>query len=118
MELRKLIADLPGKKNSAYTFERGKTIRHPFANLASDVALARKSLTAWGVKAGMRVGIFAPNSYHWLVHDLALIDVGAISVAFTDDFAGRINEETLTPCSSRSQFCVRHCRPPNTPVGP
>ena len=95
MELRKLIADLPGKKNSAYTFERGKTIRHPFANLASDVALARKSLTAWGVKAGMRVGIFAPNSYHWLVHDLALIDVGAISVAFTDDFAGRINEETL-----------------------
>lgn len=96
MELRQLIADLPGKKSSAYTFERGKTVRHPFAALADDVAQARKSLTAWGVRPGMRVGIFAPNSYYWMVYDLALIDAGAISVAFTDDFAGNISDETLT----------------------
>lgn len=95
MELRNLIADLPGKKNSVYTFERGKIACHPFATLADDVAQARKSLTAWGVKPGMRVGIFAPNSYYWLVYDLALIDAGVISVAFTDDFVGAINDDLL-----------------------
>jgi acyl-coenzyme A synthetase/AMP-(fatty) acid ligase len=44
----------------------------------------------------MRVGIYAPNSYHWLVHDLALIAIGAISVPFTDDFAGAVNDDLLT----------------------
>ena len=44
---------------------------------------------------GMRVGIYAPNSYAWLVHDLALIEIGAISVPFTDDFAGQVNEDLL-----------------------
>ena len=43
----------------------------------------------------MRVGIYAPNSYHWLVHDLALIELGAISMPFTDDFAGKVNQELL-----------------------
>jgi long-subunit acyl-CoA synthetase (AMP-forming) len=95
VELRSLIAGLPGKRNSVYVFERGKTARHSFAALADDVAHARQLLTSWGVKAGMRVGIFAPNSYHWLVYDLALIDIGAISVAFTDDFTGAVNEELL-----------------------
>ena len=44
---------------------------------------------------GTRVGIYAPNSYAWLVHDLALIELGAISVPFTDDFAGKVNQELL-----------------------
>ena len=95
MELRKLIADLPGKKSSAYTFDRGKIVKHDFADLADDVAKARQALVAWGVKPGMRVGIFAPNSIHWLIYDLALIDAGVISVAFTDDFVGAINDELL-----------------------
>lgn len=95
VELCKLIAALPGKKNSIYTFERGKIVRHPFAAIADDVAQARKNLTEWGVTPNMRVGIFAPNSYHWLIHDLALIDIGAISVAFTEDFSGGVNDEIL-----------------------
>jgi long-subunit acyl-CoA synthetase (AMP-forming) len=95
VELRKLIADFPGKKNSVCIFDRGKITRHPFASLANDVAQARGALTAWGVRPGMRVGIFAPNSYQWLVYDLALIDLGVISVAFTDDFAGAVNDELL-----------------------
>ncbi len=50
-------------------------------------ALASGGACAWG--------IYAPNSYRWLVHDLALIDIGAVSVPFTDDFAGQINDELL-----------------------
>jgi long-subunit acyl-CoA synthetase (AMP-forming) len=41
----------------------------------------------------MRVGIRAPNSYQWIVYDLALIQLRAVSVAFTDDFANMSAEE-------------------------
>lgn len=95
MELRSLIDRLPTKKGAVYTFERGKAVKHPHAELSGDVARARAALEGWGVKPGMRIGIYAPNSYSWLVHDLALIAIGAISVPFTDDFAGAINEDLL-----------------------
>jgi long-subunit acyl-CoA synthetase (AMP-forming) len=95
MEFRSLLAGLPGKKQAIYVFERGKVTRHPHAALHDDVVRVRENLRAWGVKAGSRVGIYAPNSYQWLVHDLALIDLGAISVPFTDDFVGRINQTLL-----------------------
>lgn len=95
MELRSLIADLPRKKGTAYVFRRGQTTPHPFCQLADDVTRVRGHLAGWGVRAGMRVGIYAPNCYEWLVHDLALVGLGAISVPFTDDFAGQVNEELL-----------------------
>src|SRR5436190_375268 len=31
MDFRSLVAALPGKKASVYTFDRGKTVRHPHA---------------------------------------------------------------------------------------
>ena len=95
MQFHSLIAALPGKKSAIYTFERGKSARHSHAALHDDVVRVRESLRAWGVKAGARVGIYAPNSYHWLVHDLALIELKAISVPFTDDFAGKVNQALL-----------------------
>src|SRR5262249_21395747 len=95
MDFHSLIAALPGKKGAVYSFERGKAVRHPHAALHEDAARVREELRAWGVKAGTRVGIYAPNSYHWLVHDIALIGLGAISVPFTDDFAGKVNQNLL-----------------------
>jgi long-chain acyl-CoA synthetase len=95
MEFDSLLAALPGKKRAIYVFERGKTGRHPHALLHDDVVRVRENLRIWGVKAGTRVGIYAPNSYHWLVHDLALIELGAISVPFTDDFVGKVNQALL-----------------------
>jgi long-chain acyl-CoA synthetase len=95
MEFRQLVAALPRKKSAIYTFERGQAACHPHAALLDDVLHTRDALSAWGVKRGSRVGIYAPNSYAWLVHDLALIELGAISVPFTDDFAGKVNQELL-----------------------
>ena len=74
--LRSLVASLPSKKSAVYTLERGKPVRHPYAGLSGDVARARADLVRWGVKANTRVGIYAPNSYPWLVYDLALIESG------------------------------------------
>ncbi len=95
MDFRSLVAALPGKKGAIYTFERGKTARYSHAALHGDVIRARENLRAWGVKAGTRVGIYAPNSYPWLVYDLALTELHAVSMPFTDDFAGKINQELL-----------------------
>ena len=90
-----MVASLRGKKSAIYTFEHGHAECHPHAALHDDVLRVRSALSNWGVKAGARVGIYAPNSYSWLVHDLALIELGAISVPFTDDFAGTVNEALL-----------------------
>jgi long-subunit acyl-CoA synthetase (AMP-forming) len=95
MEFGSLVAALPGKKGATYTFERGKIAQHPHSLLYRDVVRVRDALQSWGVRRGMRVGIYAPNSYHWLVHDLALIEIGAISMPFTDDFAGKIDQALL-----------------------
>jgi len=95
MKFRSLVASLPGKKGAIYTFDRGRSERYSYPVLHNDVIRTRDRLRAWGVSAGMRVGIYAPNSYHWLVHDLALIELQAISVPFTDDFAGKVNQALL-----------------------
>jgi len=95
MQLHHLIEALPGKKSSAYVFERGRITQHRHADLHADILRMRDRLAGWGVVPGMRVGIYAPNSYWWLVHDLALVALGAVSVPFTDDFAGKISRELL-----------------------
>ena len=95
MEFGALLASLPSRKGSVYVFDKGKILKHPFAELAKDVARAIDDLRRWGIAQGQRVGLFAPNCYFWLVYDLAIIKLGAISVPFTDDFAGKLDRDTL-----------------------
>ena len=101
MNLGEVVASLPTKRAAVYIFERGKVAKHPYALLAHDIARALENLRSWGVAAGSRVGIFAPNSYHWLVYDLAMIEMGAVSVPFTDDFAGKIDRDAAGQISDQ-----------------
>jgi long-subunit acyl-CoA synthetase (AMP-forming) len=73
--------------NRILTFEKGQVVERSHATFSADVKTACAELTAWGVKPGMRVGIRAANCYEWIVYDIALIELRAVSVAFTDDFA-------------------------------
>ena len=41
------------------------------------------------------MGICAANSLEWVVYDLALIELRAVSVAFTDDFANTDRAELV-----------------------
>src|SRR5262249_23263796 len=91
MEFGSLVASLPDRKSAVYVFDGGKVTKHPFAELAKDVARAVDNLRRWGLHAGSRVGIYAGNCYPWLVYDLAIIKLGAVSVPFTEDFAGKID---------------------------
>lgn len=89
MDLRKLTACISEQKrqNTIVTFEKGQTVRRTHEVVSRDVKAAVNRLTAWGIRAGMRVGIYACNCYEWIIYDLALLDLRAVSVAFTDDFA-------------------------------
>jgi long-chain acyl-CoA synthetase len=94
MEITKLVARLPGRsKSSVFTFEKGQVTRRTHEAVHGDVQAACAELAAWGVRPGMRVGIRAPNCYPWIVYDLALIELRAVSVAFTEDFADLSAEE-------------------------
>lgn len=73
-------------ENFVFALQAGRVLKKSHAELHGDVMAAVELLRRWGVKPGMRVGIRASNCYEWLVYDLALLTVRALSVAFTDDF--------------------------------
>ncbi|MCK1502138.1 AMP-binding protein [Bradyrhizobium sp. 188] len=94
MDLRQIsrrIAD--HKDNAVFTFESGQTVRRNFPTVSDDIAQARARLARCGIERGMRVGIRSPNCYDWLVHDIALLDLGAVSIAFTAEFEKASREE-------------------------
>ena len=94
MDLTKLVAQLPLRtSNSIYSYENGRVAQRTHADVYRDVRAAVAALESWGVKAGMRVGIRAFNCYQWIVYDLAIIELRAVSVAFTDDFNTATAEE-------------------------
>ena len=95
MKFDQLAACFSTRKGGIITLIQGRSVRHTYAALADDVAQARACLKDWGIEAGVRVGIFAPNSRAYIAYDLALIDLGTISVPFTDDFAGLLNRELV-----------------------
>jgi long-chain acyl-CoA synthetase len=95
MDLHNLVSNLPTRDGALYTVERGATVKRSYNKLYLDCIQAQYSLRSWGVCAGTRVGIYAPNSYYWLVYDLALIEIGAVSVAFSEDFKDEIGEDLL-----------------------
>ncbi|HEV2314074.1 MAG TPA: long-chain fatty acid--CoA ligase [Candidatus Acidoferrales bacterium] len=53
---------------------------HSSAEMLRRIAGLSKALAALGVKAGDRVGLFAPNSPEWHVADFAVLGLGAMDV--------------------------------------
>lgn len=97
MDLRKLTSHIFEKKhqNVIVTFEKGQIIRRNHETFYVDVKAACARLKDWGVQAGMRVGIQAHNCYEWIVYDVALLELRALSVALTDDFASTSADELI-----------------------
>ena len=95
MQLSELICSLPEKTGALHMLENGLPVRRPYSSLYQDACAAQAQLREWGVVKGSRVGIYAPNSYRWVVYDLALVALGAISVPFTDDFNGAVDSNLI-----------------------
>ena len=90
IDLRSLQTRIAAQRhdNTVFTFEEGQVVARSHAQVHADVAAACARLTEWGLKPGMRVGIRSPNCYEWVIYDLALLELRAVIVGFTDDFAG------------------------------
>ena len=88
MDIRELTKRLKERQysNVIITFEEGKVVSRTHRQVYTDVAVAVGQLFNWGIRSGMRVGILAPNCYRWIVFDLALIELRAVSVALTTGF--------------------------------
>ena len=83
------------------------------SELQRQVEYTACGLIGLGVQAGDAVAILAPTSYEWLLLDLALLSIGAITVPiYESDSAAQI-EHILTDAPSRPSSSTRW--PPNTP---
>lgn len=107
MDLRRLIAHMSEQKhqNHIITFEKGQVLKRTHETVQADVMAACARLKAWGIRPGMRVGIWAPNCYEWIIYDVALLELRALTVAFTDDF-GPMSADDLIEKYSLSLLLV------------
>ena len=113
MDLRKLVERLQGREeNNVVAFENKRVVRRTHATLYEDVQVARAALEGWGVRPGDRVGLYGSNCYQWLVYELAMIELRAVSAAFTDDFADK-SPEQLSEEYSLSLLLVRAPKEPD-----
>ncbi|MES2938888.1 MAG: AMP-binding protein [Pseudomonadota bacterium] len=72
-------------------YHAGNDVRQQsFPAMAADVERIAQRLAAGGIGAGVRVGILADNCYEWLVHDLALLQLGAICVPTPVEHFGQL----------------------------
>lgn len=92
-KLKSRLRELPQQKIIYY--EGAKLASRSYPELARDVEQVVEHLGAGGVRAGMYVGLLAPNCYEWAVYDLALLELGAITVALPMDFFGNDAPEEL-----------------------
>ena len=75
-----------------------------FATLVADVDALATALLERGVVRGDRVGVIAENRYEWLLVDLALASIGAISVPRGGDTSPRELEFILRHSGCRTVF--------------
>jgi long-subunit acyl-CoA synthetase (AMP-forming) len=97
MDLRQLTWHISEQrhKNEIVTFEKGQIVRRTHQQFCDDVTQACERLRNCGVQRGMRVGLWACNCYEWIVYDVSLLELRAVSVAFTDDFVGMSADELI-----------------------
>jgi long-chain acyl-CoA synthetase len=85
VDLNHLIARIETQGRARVKYYRdGRWQQASAAEFLADVATVAARLETWGVQPRSRVGIQASNCYEWLVHDLALLKLGAVSVAIPD----------------------------------
>jgi amino acid adenylation domain-containing protein len=97
MDLMRMIDDLASSSDNTITFydHEDKVVVKNYVSVHADVMNVVNKLRQCGVKAGMRIGLLATNSYEYVVYDLALIHMECISVSLPEEFANRSTDEML-----------------------
>ncbi|TWT30758.1 AMP-dependent synthetase/ligase [Blastopirellula retiformator] len=71
---------ISGEAPALWTYEEGQFRSCTWNDLAADVAAVAASLRRLGVSPGERVAVELPNCHEWIVADLAIAAIGAVSV--------------------------------------
>lgn len=66
----------------------GKLVTRTFTEVHGDVSALADALRAAGLGAGDLVGVAGPNSYEWVLADIALLALGCVPVALAVEGAG------------------------------
>jgi long-subunit acyl-CoA synthetase (AMP-forming) len=103
MQLAEILGRLSGRNNTlTFLADNGEETIKSFHDLSTDTQILIDALQCAGVVPGARVGILAPNSYAWVMWDLALIAQGCISVALAQEKPG----ETPAQLVARHQLAL------------
>lgn len=87
--------DSPGLTFSIRWLTGKEIVDYTAEDFIRDVKREKDSLQRVGVRARDKVGIRGENSYLWLVNDVALAEMDAVSVVFPPEFKDRSNEELI-----------------------
>ena len=75
-----------------------------YADLHAKVRTTARALVALGVRPGDRVGVWAPNSWQWVVSALAVTYVGAVLVPLNSRYTGYEVADVLRRTRARALF--------------
>ncbi|MDQ3803310.1 MAG: amino acid adenylation domain-containing protein [Acidobacteriota bacterium] len=93
-QLLERMGSFPGCAISYYD-EDGRVVRKTFPAIREEVCSVVEKLRRWGVREGMRVGILATNSYEFVLHDLALLELRCTSVVFPEEFGRKTSADLV-----------------------
>ena len=94
-------------QDEAFIFERSKRKWHPksWNEIAQDVLDCAAALKGRGITSGMRVAIISENRHEWVVADLAIMLLGAISVPLFTTQTGTDYNYLLQQSGARAAIC-------------
>lgn len=100
--MRLLPADGPAELSFSIRWltERG-VVEYSAQDFIRDVETQKKAFSDLGVKARDKVGIRGENSYLWLVTDVALAELDAVSVVFPPEFSNHSDNALLSDYALR-----------------
>ncbi|GAA0941167.1 FadD3 family acyl-CoA ligase [Actinocorallia libanotica] len=82
-------------------------VRWTFADLAAEVRRAAHAAVARGIRPGDRVGVWAPNSRHWIVQALGLSMAGAQLVPLNTRYRGPEAADILRRSGAVALYTVK-----------
>jgi fatty-acyl-CoA synthase len=102
------VADRFGDREALVVCHQG--YRASYRELWDQVEVAARALLANGVRAGDRVGIWAPNRYEWVIVQFATARVGAILVTINPAYKAAELEYALRKAGVSLLFSARGFR--------
>ena len=88
-----------------WTKQDNEWISHSWSDIASQVEIIASALAQRGITAGARVAILCENRREWIISDLAIMSIGAISVPLFTTYTQTDITYLLSHSGARAIIC-------------